>query len=161
MTRRLFCGVLCIVLALLLGVSGEVYLRTAVNRLLTALQPQPEAGEAGLFDAALQAAEEWDSLEKLLSAVIKHSDADALGVLFEQLKISAEKRDAAAVRANLESCASQVRVLLAGERLRWENILRVGLRESNPNRFFRAEFSQYCFICLDNTPVLSAAASLS
>ena len=28
----------------------------------------------------------------------------------------------------------------------------LGQGESNPNRFFRADFSQYCLICLDNTP---------
>ena len=39
--------------------------------------------------------------------------------------------------------------------------LPLGQGETNPNRFFRAYFSQYCLICLDNTPVLSAAASLS
>ena len=36
-----------------------------------------------------------------------------------------------------------------------------GQGESNPNRFFRADFLQSCLICLDNTTVLSAAASLS
>lgn len=128
MTRRLFCGLLCIVLALLLGVSGEVYLRTAANRLLDALQPPPDAGETEIFETAAQAVEAWDSLEKLLGAIIKHSDADALGVLFEQLRSGAENRDLNATEQSLADCAAKTRVLLAGERLRWENILRAGVK---------------------------------
>ncbi len=128
MTRRLFCGLLCIVLALLLGVSGEVYLRTAANRLLDALQPPPDAGETAIFETAAQAVEAWDSLEKLLGAIIKHSDADALGVLFEQLRSGTENRDLGLTEQSLADCAAQTRVLLAGERLRWENILRAGVK---------------------------------
>ena len=129
MTRRLFCGLLCIVLALLLGVSGEVYLRTAANRLLDALQPPPDADETAIFETAAQAVETWDSLEKLLGAIIKHSDADALGVLFEQLRSGTENRDLNATEQSLADCAAQTRVLLAGERLRWENILRAGVKK--------------------------------
>ena len=128
MTRRLFCGLLCIVLALLLGVSGEVYLRTAANRLLDAHQPPPDADETEIFETAAQAVEAWDSLEKLLGAIIKHSDADALGVLFEQLRSGAENRDLNATEQSLADCAAKTRVLLAGERLRWENILRAGVK---------------------------------
>ncbi len=128
MTRRLFCGFLCILLALLLGVSGEVYLRTAANRLLAALQLPPDAGETGVFETAARAVEEWDSLEKLLGAIIKHSDADALGVLFEQLRSCAENRDLQGTGRCLTACVAQTRVLLAGERLCWENILRTALK---------------------------------
>ena len=40
------------------------------------------------------------------------------------------------------------------------NIRRWGQGETNPNRFFRADLLRLRLICIDNTPVLSSAASL-
>ena len=81
------------------------------------------AGEEALFAAAQNAVAEWDRREPLLSVLMKHSDADALSGLFLQLRFYLDARDAAGCREALLRCSAQVRVLIAGERFSWENIL--------------------------------------
>ena len=128
MLRRALPGVCCILLALLLGIPGEIYLRTSAKRLLDTLEISQDAEETEIFAAAREALELWKNREKLLSAIIKHSDADALGVLFTRLENGIGNRDPGETLACVENCAAQVRVLLAGERLCWENILFTGVK---------------------------------
>ena len=123
MIRRTVFGAVCILLVLLLGVMGECYLRTAQNDLLSALRP-PESNEADeILAAAENAVSVWQKHEKRLSAIVNHADAEALAAQFSYLRQTVDNADAAAAYRLMQNSASLVRILLAGERLAWENIL--------------------------------------
>ena len=124
MIWRTLAGVLCVLLALLLGVGGERYLRSSARALTQALTQQTEDAP-GVLAAAEKAVQTWERRQLLMGVILKHSDADALARLFSQLAFFAAARDAQACVAQMRLCETEVRVLLEGERFSWENILHI------------------------------------
>ena len=125
MTKRALMGALCLLLALALGAGGEIYLRSSAAGLLSAARVQENASAEAVFAAAENTVKLWDSRQLLLGVILKHSDADALGKLFLELKQALSARSAARCAAVLEQCRTEVEVLLEGERFSWENILHI------------------------------------
>ncbi len=125
MTKRTLAGILCLLLALLIGIGGECYLRGSVEGLLAAADlPEGADGEA-LFSAARKAAALWNRRQLLLGVLLKHSDADALGKLFLQLEYALRAQDAEACAQALGQCRTEAAILLEGERFCWDNILHI------------------------------------
>ena len=124
MIKRTLVGFLCVLLALLLGAGGEWYLRSSARALTQVLTPQSE-GATDVITAAENAVQTWEQRQLLMGVILKHSDADALAKQFSQLAFYAAARDAERCASQLALCETEVRVLLAGERFSWENVLHI------------------------------------
>ena len=125
MIRRSVVGMICLLLALLIGAGGECYLRGSARGLIDAAAVPSDASAQEVFAAAESAVNVWNSRQLLLGVILKHSDADALGKLFAELSSHLEARSAAACAETLLRCRAEVLVLLEGERFSWENILHI------------------------------------
>ena len=125
MTKRTVVGILCILLAVLLGAGGEGYLRGTARGLLNAAEVPETASAEAVFAAAERTVSLWDGRQALLGVILKHSDADALDKLFLRLRYALDARDAGLCTEALLACRTEVAVLLEGERFSWENVLHI------------------------------------
>ena len=122
MLKRTLAGALCVLLASAVGVWGDRFLKTSTEALLQAACASADT-PAQLLSAAQCAVQTWEQRKRPLCALIKHSDADDLSLLFAMLGQAAETGDTAEVASLLRQCRAAVEVILAGERLSWNNIL--------------------------------------
>ena len=125
MLKRTVAGFVCILLAFGGGLAGETYLRHTAREMLLAVETALAAENDGVCSLARDAADTWANSKKLLSAIVKHSDADALDKLYTQLSDCAAAGDAERTRALLLTCRAEVLTLLDGERTAWYNILQI------------------------------------
>lgn len=125
MIKRTLLGLVCVGLAFALGLGGEGYLRYSARRMTAAADAALAAPAEDLFRMAEAAAAPWVRSEKLLGAIIKHSDADALGKLYLQLLSYAADENAGKTRELLFKCRAEVEILLDGEKVAWYNVLKV------------------------------------
>ena len=80
MKGRLSAAIICIAAAFLMSVGSEMYIVRKCAMLIEGLDKSlcAESGSVEMYDAALEACEEWDGCETLFGSLLKHSDADDL-----------------------------------------------------------------------------------
>ncbi len=123
MAKRTAAGAVCILLAVLAGITGERYFRLCCVRLLRAAEVPAAASDESVLRAAEEAASLWKRSKNPLGVLLKHSDADALNGMFLLLEEDALRGDAAAARERLRRCRASLGALLEGERFSWQNVL--------------------------------------
>lgn len=124
MKGRLSAAIICIAAALLMSVGSEMYIVRKCAMLIEGLDKSlcAESGSVEMFDAALEACEEWDGCETLFGSLLKHSDADDLDHAYSLIREYVGSKNIDELKETLEECKVTVKVIADGEKPRAENI---------------------------------------
>ena len=146
MKGRLSAAIICIAAAFLMSVGSEMYIVRKCAMLIEGLDKSlcAESGSVEMYDAALEACEEWDGCETLFGSLLKHSDADDLDHAYSLIReyaacsLTAQvlirfippllireyvgSKDIDELKETLEECKVTVKVIADGEKPRAENI---------------------------------------
>gem|GEM_PF-2461493 len=123
MTKRITIGALCVVLSLLLAISGWFYMKSVCEKLITAGETALASYDSGtFFQLAQNALNEWEKRDKLVSVFIKHDDADRVDGLYLTLKSCINEKNSEMTAYYLRLCVSEIRVLFMGEKPGVENV---------------------------------------
>ena len=124
MKGTLSAAIICIAAAFLMSVGSEMYIVRKCAMLIEGLDKSlcAESGSVEMYDAALEACEEWDGCETLFGSLLKHSDADDLDHAYSLIREYVGSKDIDELKETLEECKVTVKVIADGEKPRAENI---------------------------------------
>ncbi|MCH5198126.1 MAG: DUF4363 family protein [Oscillospiraceae bacterium] len=122
MTKRIVLGSVCVIISVLLSISGWLYMKSAGNSLISSAEAALQSGEDTFLEKAGRAVEEWEKREKIVGVIVKHEDADNVDKLYLGLKYSIYEKDFELTADYLRQCITEIKVILTGEKPGWENV---------------------------------------